>query len=98
MNIRITMVLHEGIRHLKTTKRSVEDKLHDICKELRQNKPQWRNLSAIDCENCTRTDYPLCIAKSTEVVIYKVTSNEKRVMITTGRSCALKEYFKPQVN
>ena len=38
MNIRITMVFHEGIRHLKTTKSSVEDKLHDICQELRQNK------------------------------------------------------------
>ena len=58
MNIRITMVLHEGIRHLKTTKSSVEDKLHDICQELRQNKPQnkphWRNLSAIDCEKLSQ--------------------------------------------
>ena len=54
MNIRITMVLHEGIRHLKTTKSSVEDKLHDICKELRQNKPHWRNLSAIDCEKVSQ--------------------------------------------
>ena len=58
MNIRITMVLHEGIRHLKATKSSVEDKLHDICQELRQNKPQnkphWRNLSAIDCEKLSQ--------------------------------------------
>ena len=54
MNIRITMVLHEGIRHLKTTKSSVEDKLHDICQELRQNKPHWRNLSAIDCEKLSQ--------------------------------------------
>ena len=58
MNIRITMVLHKGIRHLKTTKSSVEDKLHDICQELRQNKPQnkphWRNLSAIDCEKLSQ--------------------------------------------
>ena len=48
------MVLHEGIRHLKTTKSSVEDKLHDICKELWQNKPHWRNLSAIDCEKLSQ--------------------------------------------
>ena len=54
MNICITMVLHEGIRHLKTTKSSVEDKLHDICKELWQNKPHWRNLSAIDCEKLSQ--------------------------------------------
>ena len=49
-----------------------------------------RPLSFSCLKSITRTDYPLCIAKSTEVVIYKGTRNEKRVMITTGCFCALK--------
>ena len=48
-----------------------------------------RPLSFSCLESITRTDYTLCIAKSTEVVIYKGTRNEKRVMITTGCFCAL---------
>ena len=57
-----------------------------------------RSLSFSCVESITRTDYPLCIAKSTEVVIYKGTRNDKKGDDHDRMFLCIKEYFKPQVN
>ena len=52
---------------------------------LKEFQCKERPLSFSCLDSITRTDYPLCIAKSTEV-----TRNERKVMITTGCYCAWK--------